>query len=152
SARGCPPGRPRTGPAARAARPAFRARGPPRTASGHIPGPAPPSVLRRARGEVREIEFAQRLLDQLALVLLVERLASDLLGGHARQVGALLADVVERPLRSRFDFALRALGGLGQEALAMVLGLLFVGFGRLAGPLDDLVGLAARLLQALAVF
>ena len=37
-------------------------------------------------------------------------------------------------------------------SLAVLLGLVLVRLGRLARPLDDLIGLRARLLQALAVF
>ena len=40
----------------------------------------------------REVHLRQRLLDQAAMVVLVERLPRHLLGGRHRQVGDLLAD------------------------------------------------------------
>ena len=94
----------------------------------------------------------ERLLDQAALVGVVERLARDLLGGHDREVGDLPADVVERPLGGGLDVALGALGGFREDLLAALAGLVLVGLGRLARALDDLLGLSAGLLQPLAVF
>ncbi len=58
----------------------------------------------------------------------------------------------QRPLGRRLDVALGTLGGLGDDLLAVLLGLVLVRLGGLARALHDLVGLRARLLQALAVF
>ena len=113
------PARRRTGRAARAARRACPARRRPRTASGRIPGRAPPSVAAAPRRtDPEKSSSPERLLDQALLVGVVERLARDLLGGHDRQVGDLPADVVERALGGRLDVALGALGGLGGDLAA----------------------------------
>jgi len=48
-------------------------------------------------GQDREVDLLERLLDQAALVVLVERLAGDLLGGEHGERRDLLADLVERP-------------------------------------------------------
>ena len=105
------------------------------------------------RGDAAEVQLAQRLLDQPALVGIGERLAGDLLGGQDRQVGDLAADVVAAPARVAASMLRSArLAASSSDLLAAPLGLLLVRLGRLAGALDDLVGLRARLLQPLAVF
>src|SRR5258707_9567086 len=100
-----------------------------------------PSLARQRR----EVQLAQRLLDEAALVLLVERLARDLLGGEDRQVGDLVADLLDRAARLGLDVAL----GLLEQLLALGLGLLHGrGFGGLAGLAcagDDLLRLLTRL-------
>jgi hypothetical protein len=86
---------------------------------GRIPGPAPPSVvLCCSGGDAREVQFAERLLDEAALVGVVERLARDLLGGQHREIGDLTANVVERPLAGGLDVALGALGSFLEDLLA----------------------------------
>ena len=50
-------------------------------------------------------ETAQRLLDQAALVIGVERLAGHLLGREDGQVGDLLADLLQRAPGLGFDVA-----------------------------------------------
>src|SRR3954447_21956398 len=106
------------------------------------------ALLGRQRGEV---ELAQRLLDVPPLVGAVERLARDLLGRKHGQVGDLGADLLDRAARLGLDVAagllhhLLALGARFRERL--LLGRL----GRAAGPRDDLVRLAARVGEPLAV-
>ena len=82
----------------------------------------PPSPSLPVAGERREVDLVERLLDQAAVVVVVERLAGDLLGGHHRQVGDLLADLVERPAGLRLDVLARGL----HQLLAVLLG---VGLG-----------------------
>src|SRR3954467_14632300 len=73
------------------------------------------SVSSLAR-ERREVQLAERFLDEATLVVLVERLARDLLGREDRQVGDLVADLLDRAPRLGLDVALgllehlRALG------------------------------------------
>ena len=78
-----------------------RRRGPRRIRE--LPRASAPRLLRA--GESREVDLAQRLLDEAALVLLVERLAGDLLGRQHGEVGDLLADLLAAsaasPLRCR---------------------------------------------------
>ena len=99
----------------------------------------------------REIDLAERLLDEAALVLLVEGLAGDLLGRQHGEVGDLLADLLQRAPRLRFDVA----GRRGDQLLALLLaGRRRLGFrrlGRLAGAGHDVVGLLAGLGEPLAV-
>src|SRR5258707_1373300 len=123
----------------------------PRTAPAHIPGPAPPSVPRGSRGERGEVEVDKRFLDEAALIGVGEHLFRDLLGRQHGQVGNLAADVRDRALGGDLDFALGALGGLRDQLLAVLLGLLVLGVGGLSRALDDLIGLRPCLLQPLAV-
>jgi hypothetical protein len=85
------------------------------------------------------------------VILLGERLARDLLGGRDREVGDLLAQLVERSARLVLDVA----PGLGEQLLALLhgLGLRLVldVLARLARAGDDVLGLLARLAQAGAV-
>src|SRR5215218_1593863 len=81
-------------------------------------------------GERGEVDLAQRLLDQAAVIAVVERLARDLLGRDDREVGYLLADLVER---------------------AAGLGLVHVRVGRLARAGDDVLRLLTGLLEPGAV-
>jgi hypothetical protein len=85
------------------------------------------------------------------VVVVVERLARDLLGRENGEVGDLAADLVERPARLELDLA----PGVGQHLLARGLGirlrLVLDPVGRLARAGDDVLGLLARLLQPLAV-
>ena len=138
--------------AARGRRRACRAPRRPRTASGRRPGrslPWPSSgAPRRARAKSSSRE---RLLDEPLLVVLVERLARDLLGREDRQVGDLVADLLDRAARLGLDVA----PGLLHQLLALDPGLLerlaLVDLAGLARAGDDLVGLRARLAQPLAV-
>src|SRR6478672_4376642 len=102
-------------------------------------------------GERREVELAQRFLHELALVLLGERLARDLLRRQDRQAGHLLAQLADRAL----DRGLRVLARLLENLLARVPSLLDAlaldGLSRLARAHDDLLRLPARLLEPLTV-
>ena len=81
-------------------------------------------LLRRSRTEIAEkSSSASASSTSRRWSASVERLARDLLGGHDRQVGDLLADVVERALGRGLDVALGALGSLGDDLLAALLGL-----------------------------
>src|SRR5687767_14431534 len=106
----------------------------------------PRSAVLLAKG--REVELAERLLDQPLLVLGAERLAGHLLGCEDRQVRDLVADLLDRPSCLGFDVAPRlpeqllALPTRCLERLPLVL------LGRPPCTRDDLVGLGARLLQA----
>ena len=120
-AAGCGPGRAR-----RRTRPARRARGrarrphpPPRRAPAHRPRRSPPCASYRPLaflGQGGEVDLAERLLHEAALVVLGQRLARDLLGGRDRQVGDLAADLLERAPRLRLDVA----AGGGQQLLALL--------------------------------
>ena len=118
-------------------RPARRARGrgrrppwPPRTARARRPRRSPPwpssgSPCRQRR----EVDLAERLLDQAAVVVRGQRLARDLLGGDHGEVGDLLADLLERAARLGLDVAPRGrhqllalLGGLRLRLVGQRLG------------------------------
>ena len=113
----------RTRPARRGRGRARRAPSRPRTASGRRPRRSPPCPSCRSlparRRELGEVDLRQRLLDQAAVVLLVERLARDLLGGGDRQVRDLLAELVERAAGLVLDVAAR----LREQLLALLRGL-----------------------------
>src|SRR5215210_2207629 len=102
-------------------------------------------------GQLREVDLAEGLLDQAAVVLLGERLARDLLGGRDGQVRDLLAQLVERAASLVLDVAT----GLREQLLALLdglrLGLVLEVLTRLARAGDDVLGLLARLAQAGAV-
>ena len=75
-----------------------------------------------------EVEVADRVLDQLPVVVAVEHLAGHLRGGDERQLGDLGADLLERALRLGVDLLLRLLEaplpvGLGLLADALALGI-----------------------------
>ena len=77
----------------------------------------PPFALAAAlalAGEHAEVDLAERLVDEALLVVLVERLARDLLRGDHGERGHLLADAVERAARLRLDLA----AGLLHQLLA----------------------------------
>src|SRR5215217_5741759 len=107
--------------------------------------PALPAAQRR------EVELLEGLLDQALLVVLVERLAGHLLGRHDREVGDLVADLLDRAPGLGVDVA----PGLLHELLALQLGLLerlaLVDLAGLARAGDDLVGLRPGLAETLAV-
>ncbi len=90
----------------------------------------------------REVELRQRLFDEPTLVVLVEGLAGDRLGGGDREVGDLLADLLDGAAGLGLDVA----AGLLQQLLTRLLGgleaLTLRGLRRLAGAGDDLLGLA----------
>ena len=50
------------------------------------------------RGELVEVDLVDGLVDQAALVVLVEHLAGDLLGRDERQLDHLAADLLDEPL------------------------------------------------------
>src|SRR5436305_9689650 len=131
--RGSPPWHPRTAPAARGSRPACPDRAPPRTAPGRRPRPPPPSVL-RPLAQGGEVELLQGLLEQAPLVLLGERLARHLLGGHDGQVRHLAADLLDRPLRLDFNLPPSALHQPLAPPLGPGLGLPLVSRPGLAPP------------------
>ena len=94
-----------------------------------------PLVLRR---ESLDVGLFDRLLDQPALVVLVEDLARDLLGGEERQLDDVAADLLAQP------------GVLGGELLAVLLQLLLeVGVRALLRLLDESLGLAASVVEDL---
>jgi hypothetical protein len=99
----------------------------------------------------REVHLGERILDQAAVVVAVERLARDLLRGEHREVAHLLADLVERAPGLLLDVAPRGLHELLAGALGRGLGLVLVGVSRLARAGDDVVGLLTGLLQPRAV-
>ena len=120
--RGCSRARRRTARAARGPRRACPAPGRPRTASARRPGRSLPwrlvPALRAAQG--REVQLGQRLVDEALLVVGGERLRRDLLGRLDRQVGDLVADVLDRAPGLGLDVACasaraapRASGGPG---------------------------------------
>src|SRR5215211_2403037 len=88
-----------------------------------------------------------RHLEQGALVLLVERLARDLLGGDHGERRHLAADVVDRPARLGVDVAAGGLHQLLPLLARLRAGTLALRVGILARPHDDVLGLLARLLQ-----
>src|SRR5215218_854787 len=102
-------------------------------------------------GERGEVDLAQRLLDQAAVIAVVERLARDLLGRDDREVGYLLADLVERAAGLGLDVLARR----GHQLLAVLLGrglgLVHVRVGRLARAGDDVLRLLTGLLEPGAV-
>src|ERR1044072_3122818 len=61
---------------------------------------APPLARER-----REVELRQGVLDELALVVVGQRLARDLLGREDREVGDLVADLLDRAPRLGLDLA-----------------------------------------------
>src|SRR5215218_4201698 len=99
----------------------------------------------------REVELVEGLLDQAALVALVERLARHLLGGPDGEVGDLLADLLDRAAGLGLDVA----AGLLEHLVALGLGLgehlALVRLTGLARAGDDVVGLVTRGGQPLAV-
>src|SRR5680860_1206277 len=101
--------------------------------------------------EAGEVDLAQRLLDQAALVVGGQRLAGDLLGRQHGQVGDLLADLLQRAPRLGLDVALRGRDQLVAFLLAGRGRLGFRGLRRLAGARHDVVGLLAGLGEAAAV-
>ena len=107
--------------------------------------------FRRRRRQLGEVDLRQRLLDEAAVVLRVERLAGDLLGGGDRQVRDLPAELVERAAGLVLDVAARlaSISSRCFEASAFVSSLSVL--GRLARPRDDVLGLLARLTQPRAV-
>src|SRR5262245_51887216 len=98
-----------------------------------------------------EVELADGLLDQAAVVGVVERLARHLLRCHERQVRDLGPDLLERAAGLGLDLA----PGLLQPALAIGLGLrldaLALGLGDAPSLGEDLLGVSARLPQQGAV-
>ena len=85
------------------------------------------------------------------LVGIGERLARDLLGREHRQVGDLATDLIDRAAGLRLDVT----AGLLEQPLALGASrldrFLLMRLAGLAGAGDDLIGLRARLGQALAV-
>src|SRR5882724_4186737 len=99
----------------------------------------------------REVEVADRLVDQALVVRVLENLAGHLGGGDEGELGHLRADLLERPLRLGLDLPL----GLLEATLAIGLRL-FLDTSRhrlsdLARLRQDLLGLAARLADEGAV-
>src|SRR3954471_2047165 len=91
-----------------------------------------------------EVELGQGLLDQPALVVLVERLARHLLGGHDREIGDLRADLRDRAARLGLDVAARLLHQLLALDARLLDRLALRRLGGLARTRDDLLGLLAR--------
>ena len=140
----------RTGRAARAARRACPSPCRPRREPRRIRG-RPPASVSSPTPRGGEVDLAEGLLDEAALVLGVEAFAGDLLGRQHGEVGDLAADLLQRAPGLGLDVAL----GRGDQLLA----LLFAGGGRLglgrlgrfAGAGHDVVGLLPRLGEPAAV-
>jgi len=98
-----------------------------------------------------EVELADRLVDQAALILVVERLAGDLLGRDEAQLGDLGADRLERAPRLGFDLALRLLESPLSVGLGLLLDPLLHRLTDLAGLAEDLLRLRPGLADQLAV-
>src|ERR1044072_774833 len=107
---------------------------------------APPLARER-----REVELRQGVLDELALVVVAHLLARDLLGREDREVGDLVADLLDRAPRLGLDLALGGLEHLLALGLPRLEGGGRGGVGGVAGAFKDLLGLLARLREALAV-
>src|SRR5215213_2042640 len=145
------PGRPsrRSPPAAPGPARAAPPPGRPRRARARTSGARPPLVL--ARLQHGEVELLDRLVDQAAVILLVEHLARDARGRDDRQLGHLLAQLLERAARLGLDLLARVLDpalALGLELLAQAIAL---GVADTASLAQDLLGLAARLVHERAV-
>src|SRR5262249_22634420 len=108
-------------------------------------------LLRPAPFELGEVDLRERLVDQALLVVLVQRLARDLLRGQQAELADLLADLAERLGRRLLDLALRLL----ETALAVLLGLLThalaLRVGDAASLGEDLLRLGLRLADELLV-
>src|ERR671937_3240943 len=106
---------------------------------------------RGASLEHREVELGDRLVDQPAVVGVVEHLPRHLRGGDEGQLGHLGADLAEGAVRLGLDLAPRLL----EAALPVGLGLLLDPLAlRVRDPArlgEDLLGLAACLADELAV-
>src|SRR5581483_11008438 len=121
------------------------------------PAPAKPAPPQRRSSMLvvplqhREVEVADRLLDQLAVVLAVEHLPRHLRGRDQRQLADLGPDLLERALRLGLDLPLRLL----EPALTVGLGLLpdarLLGVRLLTGLGEDLLRLLLRLADELSV-
>ena len=134
------------------------ARGRPRAAS----APSPP---RRATARTcgaatatsslalqrREVEVADRVLDQLAVVVAVEHLAGHLRGRDERELGDLGADLLERADRLGLDLLARLLEPALPVGLDLLLGALALRLGDLARLGEDLPRLALGLADQLLV-
>src|SRR5437773_7492019 len=107
----------------------------------------PESAISLALLELREVERADRLGDQLAIPVGVELLADHDRRRREREVGDLRPNLVERPHRLRGDLTPRVL----EPALPLGLGLLAHALlhrlPRVPRLGEDLLGLAARLLH-----
>ncbi len=90
------------------------------------------AAARPGAGERLEVELRERLVDQPAVVVVVERLARDLLRRHHRQVGHLAPDLVDRAARLLLDVAARLLHQLLALLVGVDLGLVLELVGRLA--------------------
>src|SRR5205814_2733239 len=105
-----------------------------------------PPILER-----REVEVPDGGVDQLPVLLAVERARGHLLRRHEREVGDLGADLLQRALRLGLDLP----SGLLEPPLPVSLDLLpdavALSIGDSPGLDEDLLGLAARLPDQLAV-
>src|SRR6266566_4694001 len=97
-----------------------------------------------------EVELADRLVDQAALVLVVQRTPRHLLGGEQAELGDLGPDRLERSPRLGFDLALCLL----EPALAVGLGLVLdapqLRLGLVPRDRANILRLTARLADQLA--
>src|SRR5215218_2908713 len=145
------PGRPsrRSPPAAPGPARAAPPPGRPRRARARTSGARPPLVL--APLQHGEVELLDRLVDQAAVIVLVEHLARDARGRDDRQLRHFLAQLLERAARLGLDLLARVLDpalALGLELLAQAIAL---GVADTASLAQDLLGLAARLVHERAV-
>src|SRR5919106_2496107 len=101
--------------------------------------------------QLREVELADRVVDQLPVRGRVERARGHLLGGDEREVGDLAADLGERTLRLRLDLPPRLLHAPRAVLLGLVPHALALRLADAAGLAQDLLGLAARLSDQRAV-
>ena len=98
-----------------------------------------------------EVELADRVLDQLAVVVAVEHLAGHLRGRQQRQLGHLGADLLERADRLGLDLLARVLEPALPVGLGLLAGALALRVADLAGLGEDRPGLALRLADQLLV-
>src|SRR5438309_5501438 len=99
----------------------------------------------------REVDVADRLVDQALVVCVLEDLAGHLRRCDERQLGHLSADLLQRALRLGLDLPLRLLEATLAIGLRLFLDTARHRFRDLAGLGEDLLGLAAGLADEGAV-
>src|SRR5262249_36791924 len=143
------------GAAPRRSRPALRAparagprRAQPRTARARTCGGRPPLVV---AFQDREVQLADRLVDQAALIFVVERAARHLLGRDQAELGDLGPDRVERAAGLGIDLALRVIEPTLPVGLCLLLYTSQLRFALVPRGRADVLRLVACLADQLAV-